>query len=156
MTKIYPINEIVTASVVANFSKDDLSGLVDNPKDFLKSTCDIDLIDDITFNLVENTDSEMNLALPYYSIVDDFTASALSNEDAENVSGGEIIMALSMLGATIAAAVGFASVSGTVAAVIGGSVVAAGVVAGAIAVAGVAAGAGVGVSHGVKNAVKSK
>ncbi len=160
MTNLYPTNEVLTAIVSNSVKKDDLQTFTANPKDYLMSVCNVDLQADIKFNVVENSDNEVALTLPYYAANDQISAFELTPEQMQKVTGGEIlafiICALSMVGATVASAVGIGSITAGAAAALGGAIVAAGAVTGAVAVAGVASAVGVGTSEAVKAGVRSK
>ncbi len=160
MTNLYPTNEVVTAIVSNSVTKEDLQTFTANPKDYLMSVCNVDLQADIKFNVVENTDKEVALTLPYYAASDEISAFQLSPEQMKQVTGGEvlafIVCALSMIGATVASAVGIGSITAGAAAALGGTIVAVGAVTGAVAVAGVATAVGVGTSEAVKAGSRAK
>lgn len=141
-TNLHVSNEILGAVITNNLEASEIKSFIDNPQDAIYSAFDVD-VSNIDFKVIENSDKEVNLSLPYYSQLDDIQAKALQDSTMQNISGGEIFVTIGILSATgiavgIAAAVGvkmtlgIGLVAGTIGAVAGGAVVAAGTVAGAV------------------------
>ncbi len=95
--------EIVSAVAYHNIDDKYKNDLITNPKELILNELNIDL-SDIDINIVENNNENVNLSLPYYSQVETLKAGELSEEDLEQVTGGEIFFVL--LPASIGAAVG--------------------------------------------------
>ncbi len=108
MTNLVFITEFVGAVLVPAVSKGEIENFTNDPKSFMKSNYDVNLETDINF--VENSGSEINLALPYYSQVDEISAQALSNEEMIDITGGEILISICVVGGLgIGAAIGCAA-----------------------------------------------
>ncbi len=132
--------EIVSTIAYHNIEDKYKNDLIKNPKEFILKELNIDL-SNIDINIVENDNENVNLSLPYYSQVETLKAGALSEEDLENITGGEILFVL--LPASIGAAVG----AGAAIAAFGGAGAAALTTALSVGIAvGGAAGAAVGVA----------
>ncbi len=83
MTKLFPANELLGAAASAS----DLQSLKSDPRGFLAAR-NLEVSDDVTVDLAENSASEVHLALPYYSVVTREGATALDTEKLSEVSGG--------------------------------------------------------------------
>ena len=148
--QLYPTTELMSVAVLGTLDDQEVNKIKDDAKGYLFAKTNIDL-GDIAVNTVENTNSQINLTLPYYSLVDEVSAQALTDSSIEDAAGGfEIffsigtavtVIAGTLFGAGAAAAVGGAAIS------VGVAVVAAGIAAGAVAIGTVAVGTGVGVTE---------
>lgn len=116
--KLVALNEVFGAYATHQLSNEGVNLLKADANNFIKSNFDIDIDGDIS--IIENSENEINLALPFYSGVEDIKAMALKDKNLDNISGGEILI-------TVFAAIG----------------VAAGVASG-VAIAGAASGLGIG------------
>ncbi len=102
---VYPVNEIIGSFTSTELTAEDLVLFKSNPNDYLQANMGVNYKGGIT--IVENSDSEVHLALPYYSVVSTMSALELTPEMLDQVSGGEIVITLSALaGAGIGFAVG--------------------------------------------------
>lgn len=100
---VYPVNEIIGSFVSTEVTSEDLSSFKSAPHDYLQANMNINYEGDIT--VVENSDSEIHLALPYYAMVGTLSAIELTPAMLERVSGGEIVITLA---AVAGAGIGFA------------------------------------------------
>lgn len=141
MTKILPINEIVGAVAVPHMTNEQIKEFSNDASSFLKSNLDFDVQSDI--NVVENTSSDVVLALPYYSSLDSTKAFALNLQDMNVVSGGEILISIfAISGAAIGFGIAAAATVGftTAAAIATGTGIAGGVIGAAVVGTSIAAG----------------
>ncbi len=141
------ITELVGAVLVPTVSKEEVSTFASDPKSFMKSNFDVNLEMDVNF--VENSASEINLALPFYSQVDEISAEALSNEEMTEITGGEILISLFVLGGVgLGAVLGCAA--GLTGAALGATMVGVGIAGGLIGatIVGTSVAAGVQSAHG--------
>ncbi len=69
-----------------------LAELKTDAKDFLQANFDLDLGDEVSLNIVQNSVSEIHIALPFYSGLLPHTTDSLSDDDLEQVSGGEVFV----------------------------------------------------------------
>ena len=146
---VYPVNEIVGSFASTEIAAEDFGSFKSSPNDYLRSTLNINYEGEIT--IVENSDSEIHLALPYYDIVGTMSAIELTPEMLDQVAGGEIVITLCALaGAGIGFAIGGAALGLTGASLAAATIVGAGVGAG-IATTVAAVGAGVGISERKKS-----
>ncbi len=137
--QIFASSEIMGAALTANMSKSDMLSFTKDPKSFISSSLDTDT-GDISLLVVENDSGTINLALPYYSMLERISAEAVNELDMDVVSGGEILISIFAIGGLAAVAAATAAASGVGAMVVGGVVggaVGAAVVTG-VAVAGAA------------------
>lgn len=58
---------------------------------------------DVAF--VNNTDNEVHLALPYYDCVAKISAANVSDADTADVSGGEVVVTMAILGLGVGASI---------------------------------------------------
>ncbi len=56
--------------------------------------------------IVDNTDTQVHLALPYYANLENTSISQISEDDLEAVAGGEVFITIAIIGAA-ACGVGF-------------------------------------------------
>lgn len=121
--------EIASDLLLSKLSDSDIASFKSDPQSFVFANTNQDL-GDMAISVVENTDNEIHLSLPYYENIEVMKADAIKDEDLDDVAGGEIIMLI-------------AAVAGGIFALgCGGAVWAA---AGTAAAAGVAVGIAVGV-----------
>ena len=146
---IYPVNEIVGSFASTNLSPEDLDSFVSNPNDYLQSNLNVNYEGEIA--VVQNTENEVNLTLPYYAMIEKISAFELTPEMLDEVAGGEIFITIAALcGAGIGFAVGGTALGLTGASLAAATIVGAGVGAG-IATTVAAVGAGVGISERKKS-----
>ena len=141
MTKLLPMNELIGAVVIPALSNEDIQAFKTDANSVLASTCNIDI--EVDVKLVENSNSDVNLALPYYSEVEALRVEMLKDERLNDISGGEIVISIFVVGGALAG-FGLASAAGagvltTLAAISVGSVVG-GVVGAGVAGTAIAAG----------------
>ncbi len=156
---MFPTTELATAFLSQLCSQE--ASLHQKAKTDIKETLitntNVDL-ENIDVNIVENTSQDINLSLPYYSVLDTASAKAIFDEELSKVRGGEILLSLAVffggIGATFLGigAFSISTASGfTLGAVALGAGITAGVVGGIAAVGvGATAGIAVGIDHGVK------
>lgn len=139
--KLIALNEITGAVLVPALSNEDKQALNADSNSFFKAKLDVDV--PIKVGLVENTDSDVNLTLPYYSELEAIHAEMIKDESMKNISGGEIIITLcvGLFGGGALALSIMAGASGGVglACFLGGSI-AGGLIGGSIAATSIAAG----------------
>ncbi len=111
--QVFASNEILGATLTAKMSKSEIQAFSKDPKSFISASLDADTRD-VSFSMVENSADSINLALPYYSQLDSISASSLQEHDIDSVSGGEIVISLTIIG------VGLATTAGAVAAGVAG------------------------------------
>ena len=63
-----------------------------NPHMFIFAKTNVEIPRRVNINVVENDIETVNLALPYYAGISDMTAFALSDEELELVTGGELLV----------------------------------------------------------------
>ena len=141
--KPFASTELVGAIFSDALPNDKVAEFLVDPQSVITSNLNADF-SSVEITAVTNTDDEVNLALPYYSLLDVVKVKELDEESLEAVSGGEIFVSLGILGgmfagAAIATAVGAGVGVSTAGAVIGG--IAGGIAVGAIVTAGAVAGA---------------
>lgn len=128
--QMFASNEVMGAVLTKDLNSGDARAFGADPKGFIYSATNID-IGAGEFSVVENSGNTINLALPYYSVVEQFSAQVLDESGLDDVSGGEILISL-FIAAGIGAGVGAgiaAGVATSTLAIVGG------VVGGAIGVA---------------------
>ena len=81
-------------------NSDNFDSIISNPVEFIKSTYNVDIISEI--KTVENTDNEINLVLPFYTDLEKLSTSALSENDLDSISGGEIFISTVVIGTGLA------------------------------------------------------
>ncbi len=91
--QVFATNEILGATLMANMSQSDVLSFGRDPRSFIASSLNVDT-GDISLQTVENSAGMINLALPYYSVLDSMSADFLDESDVGSVSGGEIIAAI--------------------------------------------------------------
>lgn len=91
MHKLYITNEIFGALAVNSFSDEDARDFASSPRDFISAKTKYNLSPDMDVIAVSNKADEINIALPYYSKMDEALMQKLSDENMDNVSGGEIV-----------------------------------------------------------------
>ncbi len=106
-------SEIMGAALTAGMSGTEILAFGADPKSFIASSLSVDT-GDVTLSVVENGVDTINLALPYYSALDQLAMEAVTESDLDGVSGGEIIISLIIVGAV--ATVGVVSATIAVAA----------------------------------------
>ncbi len=139
--KLLALNEIVGAYILPQFSDEEIQAFREDSVGFLNSQLGTDFDDGIA--VVENTADEVHLALPYYSTLEQTTATALSDDDLDEIVGGEILISIFVacgfaagVGVAAAASIGgtgvvaLAAIGATAGGVIGTAVVATSVTAG--------------------------
>ena len=159
-TKLFPSTEIVGAMASNAMNADEAKAFTADPKAVLASKAKIDA-SNLNINVVQNSNTDVNLALPYYAMVEEMQAEMLKDESLQKISGGEILVTIGILcgiggaTATIAAIGGAAAVGGAATAglIVLGAGIAGGVI-GATVVAGVAGGVIAGVKENHKNGKK--
>ncbi len=133
MTKLIALNEIVGAVQIPTLSNEEVSALKADPVSYLASALKADV--QIDMALVENSPSEVHLALPYYAALNDMNAEKLNDESLAEISGGEIFISIGVA-CGIGIGFGVAAVAGTVGtatfAIVGAFGVAGGLIGGAI------------------------
>lgn len=102
MTKLIPFNEITAAILIPKLNNNQMNEFTANAKEFLKSYLDIDVQHDII--VVENTNSDVAIALPYYENMQTITASSINEEELDEIIGGEILISIFAIAGT---AIGF-------------------------------------------------
>lgn len=150
--KLLASNEVVGALVTNELSASDAKAFADNPQNVIATHFDLDVYH-IDFNVVQNSDSDVNLVLPYYEAIDEMHSSALKDESLSNISGGEIFLTIGTLcGMGIAIGVGTA-IAGA-GAVGAGTLIAGGIIGAAVGagVIGTAVGVGLTESRKAQNA----
>ncbi len=134
--KIIPFNEIFAAAILPKLDNESYESFVNNPKNFIDSFADID--SGVSYQTVTNSASQVHLALPYYSIVEEMNAKIMADNQIDDIIGGEIIIGLAVFGGyALAAAAGAGSVGATLIGAAAGAataLIAAGSVVGAMAV----------------------
>ncbi len=96
-TKLAPATEILFSMLASGLNYKDEKILTENPKSFLHASADLD-VGDIDIVIVKNEPELVNIALPYYSLVQASTARALDFDDLEEVVGGEVVVQLEKQG----------------------------------------------------------
>ncbi len=104
--QVFASNEILGATLTAKMSKSDVQAFGKDPRSFLASSLDVDT-GAVSLHMVENNVDTVNLALPYYSQLGSISASSLQEFDMGSVSGGEIIISLSIIGVSLGTTAGF-------------------------------------------------
>lgn len=100
MTNLLPLTEIVGAAASSLLNDEQVKAFTNDPTAFLKSNLDVDMPYDIS--VVENTENEVHLALPYFQCVNDFHASAIHDESLDDISGGEIFITICTVAGVVA------------------------------------------------------
>lgn len=89
MHQIHLTNEIASSYLSDYLLESEYDSLLNHPENYLKSQFDLDINAEIT--IVQNQPNLINLALPYYSGLEDISAEAVSPHQMESVAGGEIV-----------------------------------------------------------------
>ena len=92
MTKLVASVEVLSASLTGALSAEEIQAFTKDPKSVLLATVNADT-SEFDVNVVENSASEVNLALPYYAFVDSSEAQAILDSDMD-VAGGEIALTI--------------------------------------------------------------
>lgn len=116
---LHPINELSSAVLCERLSQQQRDSFTNDPKGAILSTFNLQVEGDIS--VVLNTTEEMHLALPYYDGLETAEMRALTDEELELVTGGEVVV----VGGVIASAITAGVVIGTVGVVsaVGGAVI---------------------------------
>ena len=119
--KLAPTIEISSALLTPLLTQADLQSLNQNPTEFLQSKLNLDA-SKVKVQTAFNNADEINLALPYYSGLENLQAEMLKDNSLDDISGGEIIIALGVtVGATIGWGFGFSLTSAAIGGIIGGT-----------------------------------
>ncbi len=145
--QLFAANELMGAALTANMSKTDTLAFASDPKSFIASYLKFDA-GDVSISVVENGADTLNLALPYYSALENISTEALKDADIGDVAGGEIIITLGIIGGAVAG--GTLGVIVGAGLTVGAGIAIGGAVAGGVAGVGAAVGIGVGVAAGQK------
>ena len=139
--KIYASTEIAGAVLTNELTEKQKQAFATNPKDSMMSVLNLDL-SNFNVNVVENTGSDIHIALPYYESLDTVRSEVLADESLSDIAGGEIGVSLAFLFGSIGFAFGIGSVTAGIfstGAVLGGVAITSAVAATAVvAVGGVA------------------
>ena len=90
--KLSPAPEIMGAIGIQKLSTTQLAELKTDTKDFLQAHLDLNLGNEVNLNIVQNSNDEIHIALPFYSDLPPHTTDSLSDDDLEQVSGGEVFV----------------------------------------------------------------
>lgn len=105
-----------------------------DPKNTIYTKANIEIADSLAVHVVQNTNNDVALILPYYESLEMVSADPISDSDIEGVAGGEILISI------IAAMVAGGVIGAVSAGVTGGTVgIAVGAAVGAVVATGVAA-----------------
>ncbi len=91
-TKLLALNEIAGAYILPQLSDEDMDLLRLNSASFLKARLGVET--EASLSVVSNTEQEVHLALPYYDFVGGGSAMALSDDDLDAITGGEILISV--------------------------------------------------------------
>lgn len=137
---LFAANEIVGAIAVNGLTHAEIEAFASDPRGSIDDLFDID--SNIAIQVIENTNDEVVLTLPYYSELETMQSQMMSDESLDDVAGGEIIILICAIGGAFA---GSAIAAGSTAAICAGGIAGAvigGVAAGAVVAGGVAGGVG--------------
>ena len=119
--KLAPTIEISSALLTPLLTEADLQNINQNPKTFLQSKLNLNA-EKVEVQIAFNNANEVNLALPYYSGLENLQAEMLKDQNLDDITGGEIIIALGItVGATVGWGLGFSLTSAAIGGVIGGA-----------------------------------
>lgn len=135
--ELFPSTEIVGAILTHQSNSHELNDFANDPHSMLASNFNLDF-SNIEFNIVNNTANDVNLGLPFYTEVETIQAELLKDERLQNISGGEIIIALILMGGTLA---GIAATGTWVGGAVGAAI--AGGIAGGVAAVAIGTGLGI-------------
>ncbi len=111
--KLIPFNEIVAAIALPKLNDETYESFMKNPNDFINNFAELD--SGISLHTVTNTKSQVHLALPYYSIVEEVNAKMMEDTQIDDIIGGEIVIGLAVFGGyALAAAAGAGSIASTI------------------------------------------
>ncbi len=96
------IIELIGAVGIHNLSDQQVHEFKTDPHSFL-ADFNLDPKGDIDLTVIENTETEMHLTLPFYSELEKSSVSTLSDENIEDISGGEIVITFAVIGIGVAA-----------------------------------------------------
>ncbi len=146
---VFASTEIVGALLTRNMNSAEALSFEDDAISYVSSSLNVD-VRNVSLSVVRNEGDSVNLILPYYSAIDNFSAQVMDEVDMDSVAGGEIIISLAIFGGVIGGTA-IAAVASVGVAAATAITVTAGVAAGAVA-AGAVAGAVVGGVAGYKGA----
>ena len=99
------ILELTGAIGIHNLNDEQYNRFKDDPMTFL-AEFDLDPAGNIKIMAAENSATEINLTLPFYSELDEPKASSLTDDNIKDVAGGEIFIYPTIIIAVTAAAAG--------------------------------------------------
>ncbi len=136
--QLFAVNELLCPILTHIMSNSDVLAFASDPGSFIGSSLNIDT-GDVSLLVVENDSATINLALPYYSDLEQISAEAVNELDMDDISGGEILISIFAISGAVAACavagsigVGTAAVTGIVTAAGVGIVTAAAIAGGAV------------------------
>ncbi len=91
------IPEIIGALGSTNLSNDQIKNFTQDPKCFL-ADMNFSPKGNVEIHAAENSNDEVHLTLPFYSAVEEHNTKVLSDDNLEDISGGEIIVNLIFFG----------------------------------------------------------
>ena len=131
-TNLFASTEIIGALATRKMTDSQVESFAADPNAMIAATANVD-ISDIKINVIENSSSDIHLALPYYSEVEIMQAEMIKDERLANIAGGEILISIGVIAGTIiGSALGTGLAASAIGATVGGAI-------GGIAVAGIAA-----------------
>lgn len=87
--KIYPTNELSSALLCNFMNEEQIAFFIADPKGVIFSGLNFD-VGDTEINIVHNSSAEVHLSLPYYSGLEAISAELISDQNLEEIQGGEI------------------------------------------------------------------
>ena len=87
--------ELGATLISENVTDAESAAFIANPADFLKSNYDIDT--SVEVKVLENNPDTINLALPYYSVLESASTTAITDSELDSVAGGEVVFSLCVL-----------------------------------------------------------
>ncbi len=114
--EIIPSVEIFGAMGTHSLSKDQIAKFKADTKSFLLAETNLELTDDMHIHVVDNLAGEVHLALPYYEKLQHNNIQKLSDDDLNEVAGGEFIAGYVISAIVLSIAVS-AAIGGTITAV---------------------------------------